>query len=92
MDLLVEGGGGGDGRPAGREGERGSPRGSGAGAATRGGATCPAPPPGSQRPPLTEPFISSPLVVKGRGGLIFFFLSGKCLDDRGGGRGVGLQS
>lgn len=70
VDLLVEEGGGGDGRLAGRAGERGSPRGSGAGAASRGGATCPAPPPGSQRPPLTEPFISSP-PSQGKGGLIF---------------------
>lgn len=77
VDLLVEGGGGGDGRLAGRAGERGSPRGSGAGAASRGGATCPAPPPGSQRPPLTEPFISSPLLSREGGGL--FFLKWKML-------------
>lgn len=56
MDLLVEGGGGGDGRLAGRAGEPSSPRGSGAGAATRGGAISPAPPTGSQRPPQTKPF------------------------------------
>lgn len=84
MDLLVEGGWGGDGRLAGGAGERGSPRGSGAGADTRGGAACPAPPPGSQRPPLTEPFIHPLSQSRERGGG-FFFLSGKCLDDPGGG-------
>ena len=72
MDLLVEGGWGGDGRLAGRAGERGSPRGSGAGAATRGGATSLAPPPGSQRPPPTEPFIFSfSFSSGGMGGYIF---------------------
>lgn len=71
MDLLVEAGGGGDGRLAGRAGERGSPRGSGAGAATRGGAISLAPPPGSQRPPPTEPFIFSSFSSGGMGGYIF---------------------
>lgn len=63
---------GGDGRLAGRAGERGSPRGSGAGAATRGGATSPAPPPGSQRPPPTEPFIFFPVFSSGGIGGAFF--------------------
>lgn len=57
--------GGGDGRLVGRAGERGSPRGSGAGAATRGGAASPAPPPGSQRPPPTEPFIFFLFSIRG---------------------------
>lgn len=85
----MRGVGGGDGRLAGRAGERGSPRGSGAGAATRGGATSPAPPPGSQRPPPTEPFIYffSSFLVEGWG---VHFLGGKCLDDQGEG-GCGVQ-
>lgn len=62
---------GGDGRLAGRAGERGSPRGSGAGAATRRGAAGSAPPPGSQRPPLTEPFIFSSVLSRDGGGAFF---------------------
>lgn len=68
--CWLRGVGGGDGRLVGRAGERGSPRGSGAGAATRGGATSPAPPPGSQRPPPSEPFFFFNSRGMGGGGII----------------------